>query len=41
MMANFQRAMAKLATIGHNPRDLVDCSEVIPQPKAPVNKPAT
>jgi len=41
MMSNFQNAMAKLAVTGQNTRNLVDCSEVVPIPKAPVNKPAT
>ena len=33
--------MAKLAVIGQDTSKLVDCSEVIPLPKAPVAKPAT
>ena len=41
MMSNFKSAMAKLAIVGHNARDLVDCSEVVPIPKAPLGKPAT
>jgi len=41
MMRNFQSAMAKLAVVGHNPNQLVDCSEVVPIPKAPLGKPAT
>ena len=41
MMFNFQKAMAKLATIGHNPNRLIDCSEVIPQAVPPVRKPTT
>ncbi|TDL24699.1 manganese peroxidase 2 [Rickenella mellea] len=41
MMHNFFTAMKKMAVIGHNPRDLIDCSEVIPQPVAPLGKPAT
>ena len=32
MVTKFAAAMSKLAVIGHNPRDLVDCSEVIPIP---------
>ena len=32
MVRKFEAAMAKLAVIGHNPRTLVDCSEVIPVP---------
>lgn len=30
MMNNFKSAMAKLAVVGHNANDLIDCSEVIP-----------
>lgn len=30
MVAKFEAAMAKMAILGHNARDLVDCSEVIP-----------
>lgn len=41
MMANFQSAMAKLAVVGHNPDNLIDCSDVIPDPLPPVSKPAT
>ncbi|EJD02660.1 manganese peroxidase 3 [Fomitiporia mediterranea MF3/22] len=41
MMNNFKSAMAKLAVVGHNPNNLVDCSEVVPQAKPPVRKPAT
>ena len=41
MMSNFQSAMAKLAIVGHSASDLVDCSDVIPQAKPPVAKPAT
>ena len=41
MMANFQSAMAKLAVVGHNPNELIDCSDVIPEPLPPVKKPAT
>ena len=33
MVAKFEKAMAKLAVLGHNPLSLVDCSEVIPAPK--------
>ena len=32
MVAKFEKAMAKLAVLGHNPLSLVDCSEVIPIP---------
>ena len=41
MMSNFQSAMAKLAVVGHNPDDLIDCSDVIPDPLPPLSKPAT
>lgn len=34
MVSRFESAMAKMAVLGHNPRSLVDCSEVIPVPKA-------
>ena len=37
----FRRVMAKLAIIGSNRRDLVDCSEVIPKPKPADKKHAT
>jgi manganese peroxidase len=41
MMNSFRAAMSKLAILGHNRNDLIDCSEVVPVPKPPVNKPAT
>ncbi|THH05588.1 hypothetical protein EW145_g4686 [Phellinidium pouzarii] len=41
MMSNFKSAMAKLAVVGHNPDDLIDCSDVIPAATPPVAKPAT
>ena len=34
MVNKFERVMVKLATLGHNPRALTDCSEVIPVPAA-------
>ena len=34
MQSNFKSAMAKLAVVGHNPANLIDCSEVIPEPPA-------
>ncbi|KIJ56821.1 class II peroxidase [Sphaerobolus stellatus SS14] len=37
----FRAAMAKLAVVGHNRADLIDCSEVIPIPKPASGKPAT
>ncbi|EJD02558.1 manganese peroxidase 2 [Fomitiporia mediterranea MF3/22] len=41
MMNNFRSAMMKLAVIGQDTNSLVDCSEVIPAPLPPVNKPAS
>ena len=41
MMSNFKSAMAKLAVVGHNPNQLIDCSDVIPNPVPPASKPAT
>ncbi|KII92147.1 hypothetical protein PLICRDRAFT_172282 [Plicaturopsis crispa FD-325 SS-3] len=38
MQSAFKAAMAKLAVVGHNPRSLIDCSEVIPIPKAVTTK---
>jgi len=32
MMEEFKFAMLKLSTLGQNPRDLVDCSDLIPSP---------
>ncbi|KAI0796074.1 manganese peroxidase isozyme precursor [Abortiporus biennis] len=32
MVSRFEAAMAKMAILGHNPRNLIDCSEVIPVP---------
>ena len=34
MVTKFEAVMRKLATLGHNPLALTDCSEVIPVPKA-------
>ena len=34
MVTKFETVMRKLATLGHNPALLTDCSEVIPVPKA-------
>ena len=34
MVRKFERVMVKLATLGHNPNSLVDCSDVIPVPAA-------
>lgn len=33
MVRKFEAVMAKLAVLGHDPRTLIDCSDVIPQPK--------
>ncbi|KAI0061053.1 manganese peroxidase isozyme precursor [Artomyces pyxidatus] len=33
MVSKFESVMKRLATVGHNPADLIDCSEVIPIPK--------
>lgn len=41
MTSQFAAVMAKLATIGHNPSTLIDCSEVIPAATPPSSKPAT
>ena len=41
MMSNFKSAMAKLAVVGQDVNSLVDCSDVIPQPVAPLGVPAT
>ena len=41
MMNNFRTAMQKLAVVGHDARKLVDCSDLVPIPKAPFPKPAT
>ncbi|EKM55998.1 uncharacterized protein PHACADRAFT_94399 [Phanerochaete carnosa HHB-10118-sp] len=41
MASSFKAAMSKLAILGHNRADLVDCSAVVPVPKPAVNKPAS
>ena len=33
--------MKKMAVLGHNPADLIDCSEAVPIPVPPVNKATT
>ncbi|TFY67230.1 hypothetical protein EVG20_g4017 [Dentipellis fragilis] len=38
MTSAFKSAMAKLAVVGHNVRNMVDCSEVIPQTKPVTGK---
>lgn len=39
MQSEFQAAMAKLAVVGHDASEMIDCSEVIPVPQ-PFNGPA-
>lgn len=41
MVTKFEKAMAKLAVLGQNPRELTDCSEVIPVPKKALSNVAT
>ncbi|KAF7354119.1 Manganese peroxidase [Mycena venus] len=45
MAASFKAAMAKLAVLGHNPKNLIDCSDVVPPtvktPVKPASFPAT
>ena len=41
MMNNFKSAMEKLAIIGHNANDLIDCSDLIPDATPPSSKPAS
>lgn len=41
MASSFKAAMSKLAILGHQRQDLIDCSTVVPKPKPAVNKPAT
>ncbi|EIN09508.1 manganese peroxidase 1 precursor [Punctularia strigosozonata HHB-11173 SS5] len=41
MQAAFKGAMLKLSVLGHNIEDMIDCSEVIPVPKALPPKAAT
>lgn len=41
MMAAFKDSMSRLAITGHTRSQLIDCSEVVPQPIPPVKKPAT
>ena len=38
MMSSFKTQMAKLAVLGQNTREMVDCSEVIPVPKPRVGR---
>ena len=41
MAQSFRAAMAKLAVLGHNRNDLVDCSAVVPKATSATGKPAT
>ncbi|KAI5118920.1 hypothetical protein M0805_003744 [Coniferiporia weirii] len=41
MMTGFKNAMAKMAVLGHDPKDLIDCTEAVPTPRPPVGKQAT
>ncbi|KAE9394242.1 manganese peroxidase [Gymnopus androsaceus JB14] len=41
MAAKFKAAMSKMAIIGHNREDLIDCSAVVPKPVPALRKPAT
>jgi manganese peroxidase len=38
MMSTFKTQMAKLAVLGQNTKEMVDCSDVIPMPKPRVGK---
>jgi hypothetical protein len=38
MMSSFKTQMAKLAVLGQNTKEMVDCSDVIPMPKPRVGK---
>ena len=41
MVTNFRNAMMKLAVVGQDTRKLIDCSELIPEPKPAVKLHAT
>lgn len=41
MASKFKAAMSKMAIIGHNREDLIDCYAVVPQPVPALGKPAT
>ncbi|OCH88866.1 manganese-dependent peroxidase [Obba rivulosa] len=41
MSSSFKAAMSKLAILGSNRSDLIDCSAVVPTPKPAVDKPAS
>ncbi|KAL5523392.1 GP1_2 [Sanghuangporus sanghuang] len=38
MVVKFKAAVSKLAVIGHNPNNLVDCSDVVPEANVPLEK---
>ncbi|KAE9403094.1 manganese peroxidase [Gymnopus androsaceus JB14] len=40
MASKFQEAMSRMAIIGHNREDLIDCSAVVPKPVPALNRPA-
>lgn len=41
MMENFRNAMMKLSNVGQNTKKLVDCSDLIPEPKPVARRQAT
>ncbi|KAF9064204.1 MnP, class II peroxidase, partial [Rhodocollybia butyracea] len=41
MASRFKASMAKMAIIGHDASDLIDCSPVVPKPVPALNKPAS
>ncbi|PAV18407.1 manganese peroxidase 2 [Pyrrhoderma noxium] len=41
MMNAFKTSMSKMAILGHNRKNLIDCSEAVPIPVPPVKKPTT
>jgi len=41
MTSSFKAAMQKLALVGQNAANMIDCSEAVPKPLPAVNKPAT
>lgn len=41
MITNFRNAMMKLAVVGQDTSKLIDCSELIPEPKPAVKLHAT
>ncbi|KAI0367672.1 manganese peroxidase 2 [Pilatotrama ljubarskyi] len=38
LQSAFKAAFRKMTVLGHNPSDLIDCSEVVPTPPAPASK---